>query len=107
MADHGPVPPTSPPEPSAPKPPLSATGTKPSVVVWGRAQLRVGQLEDGICEMEKMAVAKRPAQVGRLRVLTGRLLARRWRGWQQEVAMAPVEDPGVWRMQLLEQGRRR
>ena len=61
-----------------PKPPLSVAGTQPSVGVWDRAQPRVGQLEYGICEMEKMAAVKWPARMGKLRKQTGRPLVGRW-----------------------------
>ena len=69
---------TPPPQkPPLRKPPPSAAGTKPYVVAWDLGQLRVGQLEDGISEMEKMAVERQRVQEGRLRLLRGVLLARR------------------------------
>ena len=74
MAGPGPVPPPPPPAPPTQKLPPSATGTKPYVVGWDRVQLRVGQLEDGISEMEKTAVERQLDQEGRLRLLRGRLL---------------------------------
>ena len=75
-------------EPPSPKPPLSAAGTQPSDGVRGRAQPRVGQLEYGICEMEKMAAVKRPARMEKLRKQTGGPLVRRWRGGLKEEAMS-------------------